>query len=125
MALAAYRHLLRAARIAFEGDNHLLHAARSQARAGFDNSISLDPSSEEAKKGIEHAEGVAQVLRHNVVQGRSVEGSDVLRKTNLELRMTLLSRRPELRIHKDTERGDNDTVKNPRGKDGKVKVGGI
>lgn len=30
----------------------------------------------------------------------------------------------ELRIHEHTERGDNDTVKNPRGKGGVVKVGG-
>lgn len=28
----------------------------------------------------------------------------------------------ELRIHQDTERGDNDTVKNPLAPGGKVKV---
>ncbi|RVX75465.1 Mitochondrial zinc maintenance protein 1, mitochondrial [Exophiala mesophila] len=106
MALAAYRHLLRATRIAFAGDFPLLHAARSQARAGFQNLSSLDPSSDEAVKAIAHAEGVVDVLRHNVVQGKQVEGSDVLK----------------LNIHKDTERGDNDTVKNPLGKGGKVKV---
>jgi len=109
MALSAYRHLLRATRIAFQDDFPLLRAARTQARTGFDNLRSLDSESEEAIKGIEHAEGVASVLRHNVVQGKQVEGSDVLR----------------LNIHKDTERGDNDTVKNPLGKGGKVKVGGI
>lgn len=80
MALAAYRHLLRATRIAFDGDFHLLHAARIQARNGFDNLSSLDPSSEGALKGIEHAESVATILRHNVVQGKRVEGSDVLRR---------------------------------------------
>jgi len=109
MALVAYRHLLRATRIAFDGDYALLHAARTQARAGFDNLSSLDPSSAEAQKGLQHAEGVTSILRHNIVQGKQVEGSDVLR----------------LNIHKDTERGDNDTVKNPLGKGGKVKVGGI
>ena len=31
----------------------------------------------------------------------------------------------ELRIHKDIERGDNDTVKNPLAKGGKVKVAGV
>jgi hypothetical protein len=31
----------------------------------------------------------------------------------------------ELKIHEDTERGDNDTVKNPLGPGGKVKVGGV
>ncbi|EXJ67239.1 uncharacterized protein A1O5_09886 [Cladophialophora psammophila CBS 110553] len=109
MALAAYRHLLRATRIAFPGDYHLLHAARTQARTGFDTLRSLDPDSEEAIKGIAHAEGVASILRHNVVQGKQVEGSDVIRLT----------------IHEDTEKGDNDTVKNPFGKGGKVRVGGI
>ncbi|KIY02670.1 uncharacterized protein Z520_01135 [Fonsecaea multimorphosa CBS 102226] len=109
MALAAYRHLLRATRRAFQDDYHLLHAARMQARTGFEMLRTVDADSEEAIKGIAHAEGVASVLRHNVVQGKLVDGSDVIR----------------LNIHKDIERGDNDTVKNPLGKDGKVKVGGV
>ncbi|KIW69478.1 hypothetical protein PV04_05353 [Phialophora macrospora] len=109
MALSAYRHLLRATRVAFQGDHYLLHAARNQARTGFDNLKSLDADSEEALKGIEHAEGVASVLRHNIVQGKRVEGSDVI----------------QLNLHKDIERGDNDTVKNPRAPGGKVKVGGL
>ena len=78
MALAAYRHLLRATRIAFEGDYHLLHAARTQARAGFESLSSASPGSEEASKAISHAEGVAEVLRHNVVQGKQLEDSNVL-----------------------------------------------
>jgi complex III assembly factor LYRM7 len=77
MALSAYRHLLRATRIAFQGDFHLLHAARTQARAGFDSLRSLESDSEEAVKGIQHAEGVASVLRHNIVQGKQAEGTDV------------------------------------------------
>lgn len=32
--------------------------------------------------------------------------------------------RAELNIHKDTERGDNDTINNPRVPGGKVKIGG-
>jgi complex III assembly factor LYRM7 len=69
MALNAYRHLLRATRIAFEGDHHLLHAARTQARAGFDKQTWLDSSSKDVTDAIAHAEGVAQILRHNIVQG--------------------------------------------------------
>ncbi len=76
MALAAYRHLLRATKIAFHEDFNLLHAARSQARVGFDKQSTLDPSSEEATKAIQHAEGVAQVLRHNIVQGVQAAGED-------------------------------------------------
>ena len=79
MALSAYRNLLRATRIAFQEDFHLLHAARTQARTGFDSLRTLDADSEEAIKGVQHAEGVAQVLRHNLVQGKQIEGSDVLR----------------------------------------------
>ena len=78
MALAAYRHLLRATRIAFQGDFHLLHAARLQARAGFDKASSLDPSSGEAGKAIAHAEGVAQILRQNIVQGVQNEGEETM-----------------------------------------------
>ena len=76
MALAAYRQLLRATRLAFHEDFDLLHAARSQARTGFEQQSSLDPSSQEATKAIKHAEGVAQVLRHNVVQGVQAAGED-------------------------------------------------
>lgn len=108
MALAAYRHLLRATKIAFNEDTHLLHAARIQARNGFDKHRSLDAASKEATDGITHAEGVAEVLKHNIVQGKHVAGTDKLR----------------LNIHEYIERGDNDTVKNPRGTGGVVKVAG-
>ena len=74
MALAAYRHLLRAARVAFQGDVQLLQASQSQARQGFQDKRSLDPSSEEANEAIKHAEGVAEILRTNVVQGRRADG---------------------------------------------------
>jgi len=105
MALAAYRHLLRSTRVAFEGDYHLLHAARKQARDSFNSLRSLNASSEEATKGIVHAEEVARLLRHNIVQAQKVEGKEAY----------------QLRIHEDTERGDNDTVNNPAG--GTVKIG--
>lgn len=128
MALSAYRHLLRATRIAFQGDFHLLHAARTQARTGFDSLRSLEPDSEEAVKGIAHAEGVASVLRHNIVQGKRREDSDVIRMgtaENDEHKTGVLTAVLELNIHEHTERGDNDTVKHPLGKDGKVKIGGL
>jgi complex III assembly factor LYRM7 len=74
MALAAYRHLLRATRVAFNGDIQLLHASRSQARQGFEDNRSMESASTEAGKAIEHAEGVAEILRTNVVQGRKGDG---------------------------------------------------
>ncbi|KAK5942753.1 Mitochondrial zinc maintenance protein 1, mitochondrial [Knufia obscura] len=108
MALAAYRHLLRATRIAFQGDLPLIHSARSQARGGFEKGRSLDPASKEAIGAIEHAEGVVEVLTKNIVQGQQTGAqADTYR----------------LNIHEHTERGENDTVKNPRAPGGKVKVG--
>ncbi|KAF7510516.1 Mitochondrial zinc maintenance protein 1, mitochondrial [Endocarpon pusillum] len=93
-ALAAYRHLLRSTRIAFQGDFTLLTSARVQAREGFNKKRTLECSSKEATEAVKHAEDVAQILRHNIVQGEQQEGKDVLK----------------LHIHKDTERGDNDTI---------------
>ena len=69
MALPAYRQLLRATRIAFQGDEHLMHAARAQARVGFEKLSTADSSSKEVTDAIAHAKGVAEVLRHNIVQG--------------------------------------------------------
>lgn len=88
MALAAYRHLLRATRIAFKGtlarlhihsmpidltiltgDTTLLHAARAQCRHDFSKNAHISPTSPEASEGIKHAEDVAKILRMNVVQG--------------------------------------------------------
>jgi len=99
MALAAYRSLLRSARLAFEGDLPLLHAAQKQAREAFRENASLLPNDPAVAAGIEHAQGVARILKENIVQGKNVGDGKY-----------------KLRIHKDTERGDNDTVKMPDGK---------
>ena len=90
MALAAYRHLLRSTRIAFQGtllppfpspdphvisDHHsgdakLLHAARTEARNAFRTNIGM---TEGVAAAIAHAEGVADILKKNIVQGQKVE----------------------------------------------------
>lgn len=85
----------------------MLHAARNQARGGFEKGRSLDSASQEATTAIEHAEGVVEVLTKNIVQGQqTAEKADTYK----------------LNIHEHTERGENDTVKNPRAPGGKVKV---
>lgn len=76
MALAAYRHVLRSARIAFQGDHRLLAAAHHQARKEFNSKRNLSPDGEDARQGIAHAEEVAQVLRKNVVQGERLDGEE-------------------------------------------------
>ncbi|KAI5924615.1 hypothetical protein F4810DRAFT_664404 [Camillea tinctor] len=103
-AIPAYRNLLRAARIAFQGDNRVLTAARISIRDGFRANASLTPSDPNLPGAIKHAQEVASILRQNVVQGK-MEGEAY-----------------KLRIHKDTERGDNDTIKMPNGT--KVKIDG-
>jgi len=99
MALAAYRNLLRSARLAFEGDLPLLHAAQKQARDAFRQNASLPPNDPAVAAAIQHAEGVAQILKQNLVQGKHVGDNKY-----------------KLRIHDDTERGDNDSIKMPDGK---------
>jgi complex III assembly factor LYRM7 len=77
MALPAYRALFRATRIAFANDTALLHSSRAQIREGFRSKRSLDSGSPEVDAAVKHAEGVAEVLRVNVVQGKrmgEVEG---------------------------------------------------
>ncbi|KAI9641663.1 Mitochondrial zinc maintenance protein 1, mitochondrial [Ciborinia camelliae] len=73
MALAAYRHLLRATRIAFNKDTTVLTSARKQVRNSFLSKRSLTPESPESISAIKHAEEVANFLRHNVVQGEKAE----------------------------------------------------
>ncbi|EON95778.1 zinc maintenance protein [Phaeoacremonium minimum UCRPA7] len=102
-ALTAYRHLLRAARIAFEGDTRVLDAARQQIRGGFREKASLPSSDPSTAAAIQHAQEVAAFLKSNVVQGKK-EGEDLYR----------------LRIHDETERGDNDTIKVGGGKTIKI-----
>ncbi|KAG8160835.1 hypothetical protein KVR01_009099 [Diaporthe batatas] len=105
-ALQAYRSLLRATRLTFQGDERLLAGARDQIRAGFREKASLSPSDPAVAPAVEHAQQVAALLRENVVQGKN-EGDG----------------RYKLRIHEHTERGDNDTIKTAAGQT--VKVGGV
>ncbi|KAK0749167.1 mitochondrial zinc maintenance protein 1, mitochondrial [Schizothecium vesticola] len=93
MSLQAYRNLMRAARIAFQGDARVLAGAQQSIRMGFRDKASLSSEDPEIQPALKHAEEVAQFLRTNLVQGEK-EG-DVYK----------------LNIHKDIERGDNDTVK--------------
>lgn len=94
MALAAYRGLLRAAQIAFEGDLRTLSAAKQQIRQSFQANSGLSPSDPNTQPAIQHAVDVAKFLKENVVQGKRQEDDKFV-----------------LRIHEHTERGDNDSIK--------------
>ncbi|KAF2262457.1 mitochondrial zinc maintenance protein 1, mitochondrial [Lojkania enalia] len=100
MALAAYRHVLRSTRIAFQGDFNTLIAARYQARKNFEENRELPTGSEELSKQIIHAEEVAKFLRENLVQGQARDNEPGSYK---------------LRIHEHTERGNNEDIKKGKG----------
>ncbi|KXT05530.1 hypothetical protein AC578_3712 [Pseudocercospora eumusae] len=96
--LSTYRHLLRATRIAFNGDMPTLSASRVFARSEFHKNKSLKPDSTEAAQGIEHAQGVTQILRENVVQGKN-----------------LGNEKYKLNIHEFTQRLDNEAATTLKG----------
>ncbi|KID74262.1 mitochondrial complex I protein Fmp36, partial [Metarhizium brunneum ARSEF 3297] len=100
MALAAYKNLMRAARIAFQerlkGDAPILAAAQQQIRHEFRQKSSLNSSDASTQEAIQHAQEVANFLKANVVQGKRMEGGENMY---------------QLRIHEHTERGDNESVK--------------
>ncbi|OHE90643.1 hypothetical protein CORC01_14062 [Colletotrichum orchidophilum] len=98
MSLPAYRHLWRAARIAFKGDDRVLTAAQQQIRQGFRDQATLTSTDPAYSSAIQKAEDIAKILRQNVVQGKQDD-----------------SRVFKLRIHEDTERGDNDSIKTAGG----------
>ncbi|KAF2971759.1 hypothetical protein GQX73_g1870 [Xylaria multiplex] len=109
-ALPAYRNLLRAARLAFQGDGTTLAAARASIRQGFRANAALEPTSPEFPNAVKHAEEVATILRQNVVQGK-MEGDTYSSYRARRLLVLYTDERLELRIHEETERGDNESVK--------------
>lgn len=90
-ALAAYRHGLRATRVAFDGDLPVLLAARAKMRQGMVHPPNPDLP---VDKQISHLEEVAKFLRKNLVQGKKSETEE----------------KYHLNIHKDTELGDNESI---------------
>ncbi|THX12788.1 hypothetical protein D6D13_03984 [Aureobasidium pullulans] len=100
VVLSTYRNLLRATRIAFQGDQSTLYNSRRFARDSFNKNRGVKAGSIEAEKAVEHAQGVAQILRENVVQGATDKEESGAYK---------------LRIHEQTEKGDNESVKQFKG----------
>ncbi|KAJ6111478.1 Mitochondrial zinc maintenance protein 1 [Penicillium sp. IBT 18751x] len=110
-ALSAYRQILRATRIAFQNDNRVLLAARAEARRNFEENrrVGIDTGLQ-----INNAIEVANILRHNIVQGAREDGNEDA-KWEPECRIRAESNAndwtTELNIHDEIERGDNDSIK--------------
>ncbi|KDR81829.1 hypothetical protein GALMADRAFT_221696 [Galerina marginata CBS 339.88] len=95
---SAYRDVLRAASTTFAGDRPVLQAFRTKIRSDLTKNPLTDP--EAYQKQTLFIREVADVLRQNIVQGVKVEnghGQDLYR----------------VRLTKDTELGDNDSIKTP------------
>ncbi|KAH9484039.1 Mitochondrial zinc maintenance protein 1, mitochondrial [Psilocybe cubensis] len=98
---SAYRDVLRAASVTFSGDQQVLQAFRLKIRNDISQNSATDP--EAYQKHNQFIKDVAQVLRKNVVQGVHIkepgehDGGSLYR----------------IRMTKDTELGDNDSIKNP------------
>ncbi|KAK4871162.1 hypothetical protein LT330_000399 [Penicillium expansum] len=98
-AKSAYRQLLRSTRIVFHNDLPVLTAARQEARQNFEKN--RRPAVDTGMQ-INHAIEVANILRHNIVQGSRQQGDETAK-------WEIVS--PELNIHDQIERGDNDSIK--------------
>ncbi|KAJ5301508.1 hypothetical protein PENANT_c002G05823 [Penicillium antarcticum] len=93
-AKSAYRQVLRATRVVFHNDLPVLLAARQEARQNFEKN--RRPAVDTGMQ-INHAIEVANILRHNIVQGSRAKGDE--------------NAKWELNIHEQIERGDNDSIK--------------
>ncbi|EGN95462.1 hypothetical protein SERLA73DRAFT_186477 [Serpula lacrymans var. lacrymans S7.3] len=101
-ARAAYRNLLRASAFTFRGDAQILRAFRLKMRTETLAITSGPPTDAVLEEKTKLAREIAGILRKNVVQARRVSGNGANGEDVWSLRMT-----------KDTELGDNATIKNP------------
>ncbi|KAI0340136.1 hypothetical protein BDW22DRAFT_1450566 [Trametopsis cervina] len=95
-ARAAYRELLRASAVTFAGDTPVRNAFKLKMRTEIMPNASVTEPEEFTAK-VTLAKEIADVLRKNVVQARKSQTEEAW----------------SLNITKDTELGDNDSIKKP------------
>ncbi|VEU19803.1 DEKNAAC100238 [Brettanomyces naardenensis] len=95
-ALNAYRGALRAIRMAFDGDVRVQSAAKLKLKTEMKQELSEDHPEMNIEQRIDLLNGVSTFIIRNIVQGVREKGQDKF----------------TLRIHKDTEMGDNNDIKN-------------
>lgn len=105
-----------------QGDYDTLTNARRFARQNFDQNKTVRVGSIEAANGIEHAQSVTKILRENVVQGSKSGAEEKFSEYTCNAARKCEESRPladwvtaELRIHEETERGDNETIRKLKG----------
>ncbi|KAK9481200.1 hypothetical protein V1514DRAFT_323221 [Lipomyces japonicus] len=119
--LSSYRTLLRATKITFDTDVRLLTASRNQIRNQYEHDRTLLSNTVEQleiiDEKINHAIGVGLVLRSNVVQGVSEPSPAITSSQSPPSSQSLTTDKNDekpvykLRIHEQTELGDNETIK--------------
>ncbi|TGZ85292.1 hypothetical protein EX30DRAFT_368389 [Ascodesmis nigricans] len=124
MALAAYRAIIRSAKIAFQGDSQTLTAALASTRAGFEQNRTLPAA--DIPAAINDAHEIAGFLRKNLVQGQRIDAEAAAAAEAMGETVVGLGEgqgeKPvyRLRLHDEIERGDNESIKTA----GKGKVAG-
>lgn len=103
-AIAGYKAALRATRIAFRNDDHVLKSARDKIRAGFEENRHLQ-NSEKVNEELDKLAEVSKFLVRNIVQAVRQDDSD----------------KYLLNFHDQIELGDNDTIK----KNSRVDLGSL
>ncbi|GME76243.1 unnamed protein product [Ambrosiozyma monospora] len=114
-ALASYRNALRATRIAFTTDTTTLNAARLRIKTEMKLIQSKENPDMTIQERIQLLDQVSVFLRKNIVQGikenKEQESAADAETEKKEEKPTYF-----LNIHKDTELGDNDSIKKSKGK---------
>ncbi|SPO21275.1 related to MZM1  len=98
-AIGLYKRLLRTSRKTFDGDNVAIAAARDETRRRF-KAAAQETDAAKIDEGLRMGDEIVSVLRQNVVQGKWRQDSNAY----------------ELRMTKDTELGNNDSIKEARAK---------
>ncbi|SJX60721.1 related to MZM1-protein required for assembly of the cytochrome bc1 complex [Sporisorium reilianum f. sp. reilianum] len=98
-AIGLYKRLLRTSRKTFDGDVVAIGAARDETRRRF-KEAAQETDAAKIDEGLKMGDEIVSVLRQNVVQGKWRQERDAY----------------ELRMTKDTELGNNDSIKEARAK---------
>ncbi|ORX63064.1 hypothetical protein DM01DRAFT_1314804 [Hesseltinella vesiculosa] len=97
-AISAYRNLLKTQKQVFGNDLAAVEAARKETYARFMQNKN-EANTDVLEEKLALANQVATLLRRNVVQAESADGGELYK----------------LHITKDTELGDNDSIKKAMG----------
>ena len=98
-AVGLYKRLLRTSRKTFDGDAVAIAAARDETRRRF-KEAAKETDATKIDEGLKMGDEIVSVLRQNVVQGKWRQEREAY----------------ELRMTKDTELGNNDSIKEARAK---------